>query len=73
MKIAIITHPHSKRPRREEALLGTLHVYANAPPLEGKANRATEEALAKHFKVKTSQVELVSGHKSKNKTFEISL
>ena len=71
MKIAIIAHPNAKRPRIEEDLLGTLHVYVNAPPLEGKANRTIEEALADHFKVKKSQIELISGAKSKNKTFEI--
>lgn len=71
MKIAIIAHPNAKRPRIEKDLLGTLHVYVNAPPLEGKANRAVEEALAQYFKVKKSQIELISGQKSKNKTFEI--
>ncbi len=71
MKITVIAHPNAKRPRIEKDLLGTLHVYVNAPPLEGKANRAVEEALAKHFNVKISQIELISGHKSKNKTFEI--
>lgn len=71
MKIAIIAHPNAKRPRIEEDLLGTLHVYVNTPPLEGKANRAIEDALAAHFKIKKTQIELLSGHKSKNKTFEI--
>ncbi len=71
MKIAVIAHPNAKRPRIEEDLLGVLHVYVNAPPLEGKANRAIEESLANHFKVKKSQVELISGAKSKNKLFDI--
>ncbi len=73
MKIAIIAHPNAKRPRIEQDLLGTLHVYVNAPPLEGKANRAIEEALADYFKVKKTQIYLISGQKSKNKLFEISL
>lgn len=71
MKIAVIAHPNAKQPRIEKDLLGTLHVYVNAPPLEGKANRAIEEALAEYFKIKKTQVELISGAKSKNKTFEI--
>ncbi len=71
MKIAIIAHPNAKRPRIEEDLLGTLHVYVKAPPLEGKANRAIEGALADHFRVKRTQVNLISGAKSKNKLFEI--
>lgn len=73
MKVAVIAHPNAKQPRIEKDLLGTLHVYVNAPPLEGKANRAIAEALAEHFKVKKFQIELISGAKSKNKLFEIAL
>ncbi len=71
MHISIIAHPNARRPRIEEDLLGVLHVYVNAPPLEGKANRAVIEALAEHFKVKKNAVILLSGEKSKNKRFEI--
>lgn len=72
MKISAIVHPNAKRERIEKDLLDTLHVYVNQPPLEGKANRATIEALAEYFKVSKSQVNLVSGAKTKYKTFEIS-
>ena len=71
MKIAVIAHPNAKRPRIEKDLLGALHVYVNAPPLEGKANQAIEKALAEYFQVKKTQVDLISGGKSKNKLFEI--
>lgn len=71
MQIPVITHPNAKRPRIEEDLTGMLHVYVNAPPLEGRANMAAIEALADYYKVKKSAVRLLSGHKSKNKRFEI--
>ncbi len=71
MKIAIIAHPNSKNPRVEKDLLDTLHVYVSEPPLEGKANNAIINSLSDYFKVKRSSVLLVSGNKSKNKTFEI--
>jgi uncharacterized protein len=71
MKVSIIAHPNSKKPRIEKDLLGTLHVHVNRPPLEGKANMAVIEALSKHFRVKKSCVLLISGAKSKTKTFEI--
>lgn len=71
MKVVILAHPNAKRPRIEKDLLGTLHVYVNAPPLEGKANREITEALANYFKVKKSKIDLISGQKSKNKLFEI--
>ena len=72
MKISIIAHPNSKKPRIEKDLLGTLHVYVSQPPLEGKANKAVAEALAAHYQVSKSQVKMVRGEKSKIKTFEIS-
>jgi len=71
VKISVIAHPNSKKPRIEKDLLGVLHVYVNQPPLEGKANKAVIEALAKYFNVKKNQVLLLSGEKSKNKIFEI--
>ena len=71
MIISIITHPNSKRPRIEKDLLETLHIYVSEPPLEGKANYAVVEALADYFKIKKGDVMLISGHKSKNKLFEV--
>ncbi|MBI3984533.1 MAG: DUF167 domain-containing protein [Candidatus Levybacteria bacterium] len=71
MKITIIAHPSAKRPRVEKDLLGTIHVYVNKPPLEGKANNAIRTSLAKYLNVKISDVLLISGERSKNKTFEI--
>lgn len=71
MIVTVITHPNAKRPRIEEDLTGMLHVYVNAPPLEGRANMAAIEAIADHYKVKKGAVSLLSGHKSKNKRFEI--
>lgn len=71
MKITVIAHPNSKKPRIENDLLGNLHVYVNKPPLEGKANREIVNFLAKHFNVGKSRIILLSGEKSKLKTFEI--
>ena len=71
MRITVNVHPNSKRARIEKDLLGTLHVYVSQPPLEGKANKAVIEALAKHFKTKKSSIYLISGMKSKSKVFEI--
>lgn len=71
IKVDVIAHPNSKRPRVEKDLLGEIHVYVSEPPLEGKANNAIANALAKYFEVKRSEVILVSGEKSKNKVFEI--
>lgn len=71
MKITVIAHPNSKRPRVEKDLLETYHVYVNQPPLKGKANQAVIEALTDYFGVKKRNVSLLSGHTSKHKIFEI--
>lgn len=73
MKIQVIAHPNSKKPRVEKDLLGTINVYVSEPPLEGKANNAVREALAKYFNVRKSSVVLLSGEKSKIKNFEVTI
>ena len=70
MKVGAVVHPNSKRERIEKDLLGTLHIYVNQPPLEGKANRAVISALADYFKVSKASIKLISGAKSKYKLFE---
>ena len=73
MKISVIAHPNSKKVRVEKDLLNTLHIYVSQPPLEGKANKAIIEALAKYYHAKKGNIILLSGEKSKNKLFEILL
>jgi len=71
MRVYVIAHPNAKRPRIDRDLLGDLHVYVSEPPLEGRANNAIINTLAKYFEVKRPDVILVSGEKSRNKIFEI--
>lgn len=71
MRISVNVHPNSKKQKIEKDLLGILHVYVIQPPLKGKANQATIEALANYFKTKKSNIFLISGVKSKIKIFEI--
>ena len=71
MRVSVIVHPNSKKTRVEKDLIGMLHVYVNAPPLEGKANKAVIDVLVDFFKIKKNEILLVSGAKSKNKIFEV--
>ena len=73
VRVSVIAHVNSKKPRVEEDLLGNLHVYVSEPALENRANIAVIEILTKHFKVKKSQISFLSGQKSKYKLFEIFL
>lgn len=73
MRITVIAHPNSKRPRIETDLLGIHHVYVSEPPIEGKANAAIIEALARSFHIKKSVIHLLSGAISRHKIFEVEL
>ena len=46
-------------------------VYLTAPAVDGKANRALVEFLADHFNVKKSQIEIIKGLQSRQKTINI--
>ena len=48
-----------------------LVVKVKEPPKEGRANQAVIKLLAEHFEVSQSQVRILSGFKSKNKTIEV--
>ena len=71
MKLPVMVHPNSKNPRVEKDLTGMLHIYVNAPPLEGKANQAVIESLANFLNTKKSKIILLKGTKSKKKIFEV--
>lgn len=50
---------------------GGLKIRLTAPPVDGAANEALVRFLADTFGVARSQVEIVSGHTSKNKIVRI--
>ena len=50
---------------------GVLSIRVTAPPVEGAANKACIELVAEALGVRTSQVELVSGQKSRNKVLSV--
>ena len=48
-----------------------LKVHLTARPEKGEANKELIELLAKYFKVKKSQITILKGLKSREKTIEI--
>lgn len=61
------------QPRASRARIGPVHgdrlkVAVTAPPVEGAANAALVETLARKLSVPRSRVEVVSGHGSRRKT-----
>ena len=48
-----------------------LRIRISAPPVEGKANKALVQFLAKQLGLKRSQVKILSGHTTKIKTIQV--
>ena len=70
--ITVRVKPGSKKgPLVQAALDGSLLVYVREPAIEGRANKAVVKLLAEYYDVPKSNVQLVSGLKSRTKRFEI--
>lgn len=78
MRVAVTVKTGAKEEKVTESLGGStsksgqdLVVSVKAVPIEGKANQAIAQVLAKHFKTSPSCVTLYRGQKSKQKIFDI--
>ena len=70
MKVRVRVHAGA-RVARTEARGEELHVWVNAPPVDGKANEEVVEVLAELHHVPKSAVRLASGRASRTKIFEL--
>ena len=70
--IRIRVVPRSRREAVEPERDGRLVVRTTAAPVDGSANARVVELLAAHFGVRPRQVEILSGHRSRDKTVRIS-
>ncbi len=80
MKIFVRAKPGARIPRVEridkglfDEKPGEAHflVAVKEPPIDGRANRAIEQAIAEHLHVSPSRVRMVAGHTVRNKVLEI--
>lgn len=63
--------PNAKAERVEAQPDGSLLVSVKAPPVEGKANDAVVRAVAAHFGVPRSSVEIARGASGRLKVLDI--
>jgi len=63
--------PRSRRQRLLRTSSGELCLELTAPPVEGKANEAAVDFLARSLHLPRSLVELVTGAKSRRKLFRV--
>lgn len=71
MKIFVVVKPKRKTESVIRVDYSHYLVSVKAPAQEGRANLAVISALAKYFKIKENQINLLSGHTTKIKTIEI--
>lgn len=63
--------PRAAKSRLEVMDDGTLRVYVTAPPIDGEANAAVCELVAKRLGLAKSKVSVESGHSSRTKSLRI--
>ncbi len=68
--INVKAYPNAKRNEIVEDG-NRLRVYLKAKPLDGEANRLLIEALSEHFGAKKSEIRIIRGQKSREKTVSI--
>lgn len=71
MKIFVTAKPRSREQQVIPLDAKHFRVAVKEMPIGGEANDAVCRAIAEYFDVAPSQVQVVSGHTSKNKIIEI--
>jgi len=69
--ISIKVVPRSSRNQVVEGDRGVWRLKVTSPPVEGKANKAVREYLAKCLGIAKGRVEIISGEKAKRKAVRI--
>ena len=70
MRRQVHIKPKSKHPGVVERD-GILEVSVSSAPVDGKANEEMLELLSDYFEVAKSAIEIIEGHKSRQKTIEL--
>lgn len=65
--VRVRVSPRSPRESVEPGPGGSLHVRVKAAPVDGAANEAVLQLLARHLGVAPSQLRIVSGYRSRHK------
>jgi len=69
--VRVRVQPGAKKPGIVGYEAGVLRLKVSAPPLEGRANEAVVEALAELLGVRRSQVSIMRGAHSRDKTLRV--
>jgi len=67
-RLAVWVQPGARKSEVAGAYQGRLKLKIQAPPVDGKANKAVEKFVASLFGLRPSQVRLENGQSSRSKT-----
>jgi hypothetical protein len=73
MRYQLKIFPNSKQSQVKVCGASQLEIRTPAKAVSGAANTAVIKLLAHHFSCKKSQIFIISGHKSRQKTIEVML
>jgi uncharacterized protein len=68
---AVKVHPRAKKDAITGEIADALKLALTAPPVEGRANEACIEFLAKLLKVPRSSISIAAGQNSRNKVIRV--
>ena len=68
---SVRVQPRASRSSVAGEIDGALRIRLAAPPVDGEANEELVNLLAKLLEIPRRQVEIISGHKSKNKVVRV--
>jgi uncharacterized protein (TIGR00251 family) len=71
LRLDVLVVPRSSRASVGPMVGGRLKVAVTAPPVDGEANAAVIDAVAKAFGVRRSAVTIVQGERGRRKTLAI--
>ena len=72
MAFSVKVHPHARKNAITGELDGAMKISLTSPPIDGKANDACIEFIAKFLKVPRSSVTITSGQSSRRKLIRVS-
>jgi len=72
LSFEISVNPHASRAQIAGFAEGVLKVKVTAPPVEGAANAACVELLAKKLGLRKSQITIAAGERGRKKTIVVS-
>jgi len=71
LRLSVRVIPNAARDEVVGLLDGVLKIKLQAVPEDGKANRALQALLARHYKCRPREVRILAGEKSRTKTVEV--